>query len=150
MIASCIYGIPYVLLLHSMGNNSFLCMMVDDEYMNVISEASIRPVDFMKALADDTRMTSMVLLLEGSLCVCDLMDRLALSQPKVSRHLALLRDAGLVTTERRGQWIFYSIASDLPTWVMNTLVELRSPTLLAAKALNPAFSLDTGEQSQCC
>jgi ArsR family transcriptional regulator len=133
-----------------MGNNSFLCMMVDDEYMTVISEASIRPVDFMKALADDTRMTSMVLLLEGSLCVCDLMDRLALSQPKVSRHLALLRDAGLVTTERRGQWIFYSIASDLPTWVMNTLVELRSPTLLAAKALNPAFSLDTGEQSQCC
>lgn len=133
-----------------MGNNSFLCMMVDDEYMTVISEASIRPVDFMKALADDTRMTSMVLLLEGSLCVCDLMDRLALSQPKVSRHLALLRDAGLVTTERRGQWIFYSIASDLPKWVMNILVELRSPTLLAAKALNPAFSLDTGEQSQCC
>lgn len=118
--------------------------------MTVISEASITPVHLMKALADDTRMTSMVLLLEGSLCVCDLMDRLALSQPKVSRHLALLRDAGLVTTERRGQWIFYSIASDLPKWVMNILVELRSPTLLAAKALNPAFSLDTGEQSQCC
>jgi ArsR family transcriptional regulator len=150
MIASCIYGIPYVLLLHSMGNNSFLCMMVDDEYMTVISEASITPVHLMKALADDTRMTSMVLLLEGSLCVCDLMDRLALSQPKVSRHLALLRDAGLVTTERRGQWIFYSIASDLPTWVMNTLVELREPALVSAVVSNPAFSLDPGGQTECC
>jgi ArsR family transcriptional regulator len=62
----------------------------------------------------------------------------------------LLRDAGLVTTERRGQWIFYSIASDLPKWVMNTLVELREPALVSAVVSNPAFSLDPGGQTECC
>ncbi|WP_320818836.1 metalloregulator ArsR/SmtB family transcription factor [Thalassolituus sp.] len=71
-----------------------------------------------KALADDTRLCVLLLLLErGELCVCDLMDVLMLSQPKVSRHLAMLRSVGLVSNERRGQWIYYQLDPRLPVWV---------------------------------
>lgn len=113
-----------------------------------MSVCSITPVALMKALADETRLTSMVLLLEGSLCVCDLMDVLSLSQPKVSRHLAVLRDAGLVTAERKEQWVYYSVADDLPLWVMNTLAELRLPI---RSALAPSvLSVLRGGQPRCC
>lgn len=107
-------------------------------------EGLITPVELMKALADETRLTSIVLLLEAPMCVCDLMAQLALSQPKVSRHLALLRDVGLVTTERRGQWVYYSVANNLPAWVINTFAELREPTLQATNIP------ETGGQSECC
>ncbi|AHK15660.1 ArsR family transcriptional regulator [Thalassolituus oleivorans R6-15] len=75
-----------------------------------------------KALADDTRLCVLLLLLErGELCVCDLMDVLILSQPKVSRHLAMLRNADLVCSERRGQWMYYRLDPNLPAWVTSML-----------------------------
>lgn len=108
----------------------------------------ITPLGLMKALADDTRLTSMVLLLDGPLCVCDLMDALALSQPKVSRHLAVLRDVGLVTSERKEQWVYYSVADSLPLWAINTLAELRTPI---RSALPPnMLSALRREQPSCC
>jgi ArsR family transcriptional regulator len=75
-----------------------------------------------KALADKTRLRT-VLLLEthGELCVCELTQALQLSQPKVSRHLACLREAGLVSDRRNGLWVFYSIPSTLPAWVRQVL-----------------------------
>lgn len=108
----------------------------------------VTPLDLMKALADDTRLTSMILLLDGPLCVCDLMDALALSQPKVSRHLAVLRDAGLVTSERKEQWVYYSVAGNLPLWATNTLAELRTPIRRAFAS--SAFPVLEGEQPRCC
>jgi ArsR family transcriptional regulator len=75
-----------------------------------------------KALADDTRLCVLLLLLEqGELCVCDLMNVLMLSQPKISRHLAMLRSAGLVSNERRGQWMYYRLDPKLPAWVTSML-----------------------------
>ncbi len=69
-------------------------------------------------LADETRLRSVLLLhAEGRLCVCELVYALGLSQPKMSRHLAQLRDGGLVVDERRGQWVHYRLADDLPDWV---------------------------------
>lgn len=70
-----------------------------------------------KALADETRLRT-VLLLEarGELCVCELTQALQLSQPKVSRHLACLREAGLVSDRRHGLWVFYCISAELPDW----------------------------------
>lgn len=68
-------------------------------------------------LSDETRLRSVLLLhSEGSLCVCELTHALAIVQPKISRHLAMLRDAGLVADERRGQWVHYRIHPDLPEW----------------------------------
>jgi ArsR family transcriptional regulator len=64
-----------------------------------------------RALADPTRLRILRLLLQGPLCVGDLVSVLDLPQPKVSRHLASLRRAGLVEDEKRGLWCFYSLTS---------------------------------------
>ena len=63
-----------------------------------------------KALSDETRLRVLVLLSERELCVCQLESALGLSQAKVSRHLTVLRNAGLVDDRREGLWIFYSLA----------------------------------------
>ena len=84
----------------------------------------IDPLDFYKCLADDTRLKSLLLLqLNRELCVCDLMAALQQSQPKVSRHLASLRECGLVATEKRGKWVYYRISRALPAWARRALKE---------------------------
>lgn len=60
---------------------------------------------------------------EGELCVCELMAALNESQPKVSRHLANLRTAGLLSDRRQGQWVFYQINPQLPQWARRVLSE---------------------------
>lgn len=64
-----------------------------------------------KALSDTTRLRIMGLLLSGEVCVCDIHDSLGLPQPKVSRHLAYLRRAGLVEARKDGLWVHYRRAT---------------------------------------
>ena len=81
------------------------------------------PETLFRLLADPTRLQSVMLLhAEGRLCVCELTHALQLSQPKISRHLAQLRDAGVVTDERRGQWVHYRLAEGLPDWAHRVIV----------------------------
>ncbi|MFN3220243.1 MAG: ArsR/SmtB family transcription factor [Acidimicrobiales bacterium] len=63
----------------------------------------------LRALADPTRLLIVDELASGTLCVCDLRARVGVSGPLLSHHLAVLRDAGLVTSERRGRWIDYTL-----------------------------------------
>jgi ArsR family transcriptional regulator len=63
-----------------------------------------------KALADPTRIRIVGLLLDGEICVCNIHESLGLPQPKVSRHLAYLRRAGLVTARKDGLWVHYGLA----------------------------------------
>jgi len=63
-----------------------------------------------RAFADPTRLRILHLLTPGELCVCDLVDVLRVPQPKVSRHLAYLRRAGLVLARRDGLWTHYQLA----------------------------------------
>ena len=63
-----------------------------------------------KALGDATRLRILGLLLNGEVCVCHIHESLKVSQPKASRHLAYLREAGLVETRREGVWIHYRLA----------------------------------------
>lgn len=77
---------------------------------------------FFKALADSTRLRCLVLLTqEGELCVCELIHALGLSQPKISRHLAQLRDGGVVLDRRQGQWVYYRLHPELPAWAGSVL-----------------------------
>ncbi len=65
-----------------------------------------------KALGDETRLGILAFLLarQDALCVCHIEDYVkALSQPTISHHLRLLREAGLVTAERKGTWVYYSV-----------------------------------------
>jgi ArsR family transcriptional regulator, arsenate/arsenite/antimonite-responsive transcriptional repressor len=75
---------------------------------------------YFKALGDTTRLRILALLLNGEVCVCHIHDSLRISQPKASRHLAYLRDAGLVETRREGVWIHYRLAA-LPDPVLKTV-----------------------------
>ena len=82
----------------------------------------INPTALFKCLADDTRVRMALLIArEGELCVCELTAALAQSQPKISRHLAVLRTAGLLADRRQGQWVYYRLHPDLPAWVTELL-----------------------------
>ena len=86
--------------------------------------ASYDPVTVFKALADDFRLAALLLIRsQEQLCVCELTEAFGAPQPRVSRHLASLRDAGLLKTERRGQWVYYYLNPDLPYWVVRVLEE---------------------------
>lgn len=65
-------------------------------------------VDLFKALADTNRLRILSLLDQGPLCVCDLESVLGLQQSNLSRHLAKLKQAGLVTSRKKGLFIYYS------------------------------------------
>lgn len=81
------------------------------------------PERFTRALADSTRLRILVLLLErGELCVCELCEALALPQPKISRHLAVLRESGMLLDRRAGLWIHYRVHPDLPAWAREALI----------------------------
>src|SRR5687768_8139377 len=68
-------------------------------------------VDVMfRAFSDRTRLRILHLLTGGELCVCDLVEVLRVPQPKVSRHLAYLRKAGLVVARKGGYWSYYNLA----------------------------------------
>lgn len=68
----------------------------------------------LKAIADSYRLRILATLARASdpVCVCDFTDALPLNQPTVSHHLRILRDADLVTCERRGTWMYYQLAPD--------------------------------------
>lgn len=61
------------------------------------------------ALADEARIEIVVRLLDGEKCVCDLTDALETAQSRLSYHLKVLKDAGLVTDRREGRWSYYTL-----------------------------------------
>jgi ArsR family transcriptional regulator len=63
-----------------------------------------------RALGDGTRLRILALLASGEICVCHIHEALGILQPAVSRHLAYLRRAGLVTGRRDGLWVHYRVA----------------------------------------
>ncbi|MBI3910235.1 MAG: winged helix-turn-helix transcriptional regulator [Armatimonadetes bacterium] len=74
-------------------------------------EAAACCAHLFRALADETRLQILGLLAAAreALCVCDIEANFALSQPTISHHLKVLREAGLVRAERRGLWVYYSL-----------------------------------------
>ena len=78
---------------------------------------NISPDTLFAALANVTRLRCLLLLLlleHGELCVCELTEVVGASQPNISRHLAHLREVGVVRDRRADQWIYYEITQDLP------------------------------------
>lgn len=82
----------------------------------------LTPPELFKSLADETRVRATLLIAsQGELCVCELMCAMDDSQPKISRHLAQLRSSGVLLDRRQGQWVYYRLNPDLPTWVNEVL-----------------------------
>lgn len=76
---------------------------------------------FLKALANDQRLLVLCALLDGELSVGEINDRVPLSQSALSQHLGVLREAGLVTTTRQSQTIYYSLARGPALQIMEVL-----------------------------
>jgi ArsR family transcriptional regulator len=89
-----------------------LCMISGYPDLHIKPEEALMSdaVQLFKALADETRLRILNLIRHRELCVCQIVDVLGLGQSKVSRHLAYLRNAGLVNDRREGLWMYYSMA----------------------------------------
>jgi len=85
---------------------------------------SWRLAKFLKALADEKRMQIIKLLGRRSICVCELESLVELTQPAVSHHLKILREAGVVSDTRQGKWIFYSLNEDNYAEMLTALTAL--------------------------
>ena len=75
-------------------------------------EEAVEPARVFKALGDPVRLRLLSMIASqagGEVCVCDLTPAFDLSQPTISHHLKLLREAGLIAAERRGTWVYYRL-----------------------------------------
>jgi ArsR family transcriptional regulator len=81
---------------------------------------------FFRALADRTRLRLLNLMGDGEVCVCFLVEALKMSQPKISRHLAYLRRAGIVAARRDGKWMHYRLASQADSRAAEILGAVRA------------------------
>jgi ArsR family transcriptional regulator, arsenate/arsenite/antimonite-responsive transcriptional repressor len=83
-------------------------------YPDVEREQAVRLAAVAKALGDPVRLQLVDVLRKhaGKVCVCELVPLFDLSQPTVSHHLKILRDAGIVDSERRGLWAYYYVRHD--------------------------------------
>ncbi len=103
---------------------------------------NISPGQFFRLLADETRLRSLLLMQhEGELCVCELTYVLDEIQPKVSRHLAVLRDSGVVVHRRQGQWVYYQLHPDLPTWARQVIAAAAAESETSAPYQNDRLVL---------
>ena len=88
--------------------------MLRDMIRSTNPTAADPEIRLLSALADPTRLAIVrQLARDTETCACDLTDCCDVGQPTVSHHLRVLREAGVVTSERRGQWIFYRLAPDV-------------------------------------
>jgi len=97
------------------------------------------------ALADRTRLRLLNLMDGREVCVCYFVEILAQSQPKISRHLAYLRRAGVVAARREGKWAHYKIVVPANTGAARILRET-----LAALREDKAMQADLNRLSKCC
>ena len=92
--------------------------------IDIFDSMNILPSTLYPAIAHEIRLRCLLLLVEHEeLCVCELTHAIGAAQPTISRHLAYLREAELVSDRREGLWIHYRINPELPVWVSNVLQE---------------------------
>jgi ArsR family transcriptional regulator len=107
---------------------------------------------FFDILSDASRRRLLALLLDnGELCVCELTAALDLAQPKISRHLAVMREAEVLAMRREGTWVFYRLHPQLPLWALRIVETLRRD---AAESDTPADAARLAAMSdrpvRCC
>jgi ArsR family transcriptional regulator len=103
-----------------------------------------------KALSDETRLRILYLLLDGELCVCDIMAVLQLPQSTVSRHLAYLKNSGWVDDRRCGVWMYYSIVNNGNTLQKRLLESLRENRSVLEAAVADRERLSVFSQHNSC
>lgn len=69
-------------------------------------------VTIAKALADETRLRALMLLADGPLCLCQIVEILGLAPSTISKHMSILQQAGLVTSRKNGRWMHFAWSND--------------------------------------
>jgi ArsR family transcriptional regulator len=92
-----------------------------------------RAIELFHALSDETRLEIIELLRKGERCVCDLTDTLDAAQSRLSFHLRVLKDAGIVRDRKDGRWVHYELVAETFEEV-ETLVDGMKPRALPVKA----------------
>ena len=93
----------------------------------MLAAASAASIALLQAVADPVRWAVLATLAEAPRCVCKLQEQVPIAGNLLSYHLKVLRDAGLVTTTRRGRWIDYSLADDARERMLATLPGAGAP-----------------------
>lgn len=115
------------------GNDDLCCESPPLRRKPLTSDEAVALAKRLKALADPVRLRLFSAIAShagGEACVCDITDGIDVSQPTVSHHLKVLRDAGLLTSERRASWVYYAV-------VPHALRELSTVLDLDAAAVVP-------------
>lgn len=88
--------------------------------------------DVYSVLSHPMRLRALILIKQANeLCVCELTHALDLAQPVISRHLAQLKEAGLLLSRRQGLWIYYRVNTEIPDWV-TTLIQITTDGVAAS------------------
>ena len=81
-------------------------------------------LEITRALGDENRLRALMMLREGELCVCQIIELLGLAPSTVSRHMAILHDSGLVETRKEGRWIYYHLNEDFEVPCVGTVIAM--------------------------
>jgi DNA-binding transcriptional ArsR family regulator len=108
----------------------------------------------VNALADANRLRLVMSLSDRELCVCQLVDFIGLADSTVSKHMSVLRDAGLVESRKSGRWVYYRLAGDDASPLNKkalqlTLEQLTNDTVVAADRIRLEDLLSRDDGSQC-
>jgi len=129
---------PFSTTLNELNNRLSMFLLVEEKNISISSGATetlvntqndqlngFEPLSFYKSLTDDIRLKTLMLThYHGELCVCELMQAMDEgSQPKMSRNLAVLKKAKVITDRKHGQWVFYRINHELPLWAKSVIAQ---------------------------
>ena len=111
-------------------------------------------ISISKALSDENRARALMMLIDQELCLCQLIEMLALAPSTVSKHMSILYQAGLVNTRKEGRWMYYSLAGEEASdqaasairWTKKALVENKQ---ILADAKNLKTVLKKDKQQLC-
>jgi DNA-binding transcriptional ArsR family regulator len=108
----------------------------------------------MKAASDGTRLRILNILGPGPLCVCEIVETIGLSQSTVSKHLSILKAAGLIRDEKRGKWAYYELSDDrrdpLVVPVLSLVLECAGRDPAARKEVHALGRLRCGPDASSC
>ena len=82
-------------------------------------------VEIMESLSDPIRVNIIELMMNGEICVCDIVKVTGMSQSKISYHIKILKDSGLISDRQEGRWVYYrldlEVLSDIQHWMGNLI-----------------------------
>ena len=109
-----------------------------------------RAVVLFHALSDATRLAALDMLREGERCVCELQDTLDAAQSRLSFHLKVLKDAGIVNDRREGRWSYYELNREAFEEAEEMIRELRPRGRRTSVRVLANARLATARQNECC